>query len=135
MVRIILGVIVGFVVWTILWLGSDKVLMSLSPAWYGSHQLTFEGALMTGTGFTPDPTILLIHIVRASIISIMSGFIAAMVAGENRKTPLALGVVLLLVGVAVEAMAWNYLPIWYHLIFLVLIIPMTLLGGRMKQTA
>jgi hypothetical protein len=46
-----------------------------------------------------------------------------------------LGVLLLAFGLMVEVMAWNYLPIWYHLIFLVLLIPFTVLGGKVKQTA
>ncbi|HVF30446.1 MAG TPA: hypothetical protein VNA22_05720 [Pyrinomonadaceae bacterium] len=135
MLRIILGIIVGFVVWTVLWLGSDQALISFSPQWYGVHQHTFEAALMMGSPFTPDTTILFMHLFRAVIITIMAGFLAAVVAGENRKTPVFLGVLLLVAGIAVEAMAWSYLPIWYHLIFLALLIPMSILGGKMKQTA
>jgi hypothetical protein len=79
-------------------------------------------------------TILLMHLGRAAIITIMAGFIAAVVAGENRKTPIALGVLLLIFGAAVQAYAWSYIPIWYHIIFLGLLIPLTILGGKMKQT-
>ena len=135
MLRIILGIVAGFIAWSILWVGSDQVLMSFSPDWYGKHQFTFQAAMVNKTDFVPDTTILLMHLVRAAIISIMAGFLAAMVAGENRKTPLGLGVLLLLFGIAVQAMAWSYLPIWYHLLFLLLLIPLTILGGRMKQTA
>jgi hypothetical protein len=135
MLRIILGVVVGFIAWSIVWVGSDQALISFSPAWYGAHQLGFQTAMFNQQPFTADTTILLMHIFRSVIISIMAGFIAAVVAGENRKSPLALGVVLLLFGIAVQAMAWSYLPIWYHLIFLLLLIPMTILGGKMKQTA
>jgi uncharacterized membrane protein YeaQ/YmgE (transglycosylase-associated protein family) len=132
MVRIILGVIVGFVAWTILWLGSDQVLMRLSPGWYGAHQLALEKAIFNGTEFTADTTILAIHIFRSIIITVIAGFLAAYVAAENKRSTLILGVVLLLVGVMFQMMVWNYLPIWYHLIFLALLIPMTILGGRAK---
>jgi hypothetical protein len=63
----------------------------------------------------------------------MAGFIAAVVSGENKRSPLALGVLLLLFGAMVEAMAWSYLPLWYHLLFLALLIPMAVLGGKMKS--
>ena len=56
MVRIILGVVVGFIVWSILWIGSDQVLISLSPQWYGSHQYGFEDAMNNGKPFAPDST-------------------------------------------------------------------------------
>ena len=134
MLRIILGVIAGFIAWSILWVGSDQLLILFSPGWYGDHQDGFQAALVNGTPFTADNTILLMHLGRAAIISIMAGFIAALVAGENRRTPLALGVLLLLFGIGVQAMAWNYIPIWYHVIFLGLLLPLTILGGRMKQT-
>lgn len=135
MLKIVLGVIAGFVAWSVIWVGSDQVLMMASPNWYGAHQLGFEFAMGTGSPFTPDSTILMMHLVRAAVVSIMSGFLAAFVAGENRITPLALGIILLIVGVGVEAYAWNYLPIWYHVVFLLLLVPMTVLGGKLKTAS
>ncbi|MEO8650404.1 MAG: hypothetical protein ABI539_14665, partial [Acidobacteriota bacterium] len=75
MVRIVLGVIVGFLVWSILWVGSDQVLMSLWPDWYGAHQLAFERAMSNKEPFVPDLTILMMHLVRSIIVSLISGFI------------------------------------------------------------
>lgn len=135
MLRIVLGVIAGFVAWSILWVGSDQALMSLSPDWYGAHQHAFAGAMTNKTPFMPDSTILLMHLFRAAIITIIAGFLVAVVATENRKAPLALGILLLVVGIMFEAMAWSYLPVWYHLAFLVILIPLTVIGGRIKQTA
>ena len=132
-VRIILGVIVGFVVWSVLWLGSDQVLINLSTGWYGRHQYAFEDAMLNQSPFTPDDTILFMHLIRAIVISITAGFLAAFVAGENRKAPLGLGVLLLLFGAGVEAYAWNYLPLWYHAIFLLLLIPMSVIGGGLRS--
>jgi hypothetical protein len=133
MARIILAVIVGFFAWSVMWIGSDQVLIMLSPGWYGAHQLGFAQAMEVGSPFTADATILAMHIVRAIIISLLSGYLAAVIAGENRKAPLWLGVALLLFGLAVEIAAWNYAPAWYHLIFLALLIPVTVLGGRLKS--
>ena len=135
MLRVILGVIAGFIAWSILWVGSDQLLMSLNPGWYGAHQEAFQKAVFNKTEFTPDSTILLMHLVRAVIITLMSGFLAAYIARGNRNAPLGLGILLLLFGIMVQAMAWSYLPIWYHLIFLGLLIPMSILGGRLKRTA
>lgn len=135
MLKIVLGVVVGFVAWSVLWLGSDQLLIMASPGWYGVHQTSFEFAMGVGQPFTPDLTILIMHLVRAAIISIMAGFLAAFVANENRKTPFVLGILLLAFGLMVQIMAWSYLPIWYHLVFLGMLIPLTVLGGKMKQIA
>jgi uncharacterized membrane protein YeaQ/YmgE (transglycosylase-associated protein family) len=133
MLKIVLGVIAGFVAWSILWVGSDQLLMTASPNWYGAHQLKFALAMANKELFQADATILMMHIVRSIIISIMAGFLAAFIAGENRRAPLILGVLLLLFGLMVEVMVWSYLPVWYHLIFLALLVPMTVLGGKFKK--
>lgn len=135
MLKIVLGVVAGFVAWSILWVGSDQVLMMASPNWYGAHQLGFEKALTNQEPFSADSTILIMHLFRNAIISIMSGFLAAFVAGENKRSPLGLGIILLIVGVLVEAMAWNYAPAWYHIAFVVLLVPMTIIGGKLKQAS
>jgi hypothetical protein len=135
MLRVILGIVAGFIAWSILWIGSDQLLRMLSPDWYAIHQAAFEKAVFNKTEFTPDNTILILHLVRSVIISIMSGFLAAVIAKGNRNAPLGLGILLLAVGILFQVMVWSYLPVWYHLAFLALLIPMTILGGRLKKTA
>lgn len=135
MLRIVLGVIAGFIAWSILWVGSDQLLQTFSPGWYGAHQDRVALAVVNGESFTSDTTILIIGLVRSAITSIMAGFIAAVVAGENRRSPLILGIILVIVGIAVQVHLWNVFPIWFHVIFWLMLIPLTILGGRMKQTA
>lgn len=134
MLKLILGVIVGFIVWSALWLGSDFFLQSISPTWFGAQKEAMALALTNGDSYRPDTTVLLIDLLRSGIASIMSGFIAAMIAGENRRSPLILGIVLLIVGVLVQQHVWNLMPVWYHLSFLLLLIPLTIVGGKMKQS-
>ena len=131
--RIILGIVVGFIAWSILWVGSDQLMITYIP-WYGQHQIAFERALVNNEAFTASNTILIMHIFRSVIISLVSGYLAALVAGENRRSPLWLGILLLLFGVFVQAMAFKYLPIWYHILFLALLIPVTMIGGKLRRT-
>ena len=133
MVRIIFGVIAGFFAWAIVWLGSEKVLSTIWPA-FGAHQVAFQAAVEHGSQFTADATFLLIHIVLASIVSVMSGFLAALIAGENKRAPLVLGFLLVAFGLLKVVMSWPYVPIWYHVIFTAVLIPMTIIGGRLKTT-
>ncbi|NOT47932.1 MAG: hypothetical protein HOP17_09330 [Acidobacteria bacterium] len=133
MIRIILGVIVGFVVWSILWVGSDQVLINASKDWYGAHQFGLEKAMYNGEPFVADTTILIVGLLRSVIFSLMAGFLAAFIANENSKAPFALGVVLLLVGIGVQVAVWKYIPIWYHFLFLFLLIPVTVAGGRLRS--
>ena len=135
MVRIVLGVIAGFFAWAIAWFGGEKILSAIWPEGFGAHQRAFEEAITNGGQFTADTTLLLTHIVLGSIVSVMSGFLAALVAGENRRAPLVLGLLLLALGVLKMVLSWPYVPIWYHVIFTALLIPMAILGGKLKATA
>ncbi len=135
MLKIVLGVIAGFVAWSVLWAGSDQVLVMASPGWYGIHQDDAYLALQNGESFSADTTIMLIRLAVAAIATIMSGFLAAFVAGENRRAPFALGILLLIVGIAVQASAWNVMPIWFHVIFLALLLPLSILGGKLKTAS
>ena len=85
MLRVILGIVAGFIAWSILWVGSDQFLSMLSPAWYGAHQAAFEKAIVNKTEFTPDSTIMIMSLVRSALISIMAGFLAAVIAKGNRN--------------------------------------------------
>ncbi len=130
MLRIVLGVVAGFIAWSIVWVGSEKVLSAIWPEWYGAHQLAFEAAVAKGGQFTADTTILLMNIVRGSIVSVMSGFLAARIAGEHKRSPLILGVLLVAFGLLIVFLSWSYVPVWYHIIFTALLIPMTIVGGK-----
>jgi uncharacterized membrane protein YeaQ/YmgE (transglycosylase-associated protein family) len=120
MLRIILGVIVGFVVWSILWVGVDPILRMVWTDYDESVKaMTFSS------------TMLIVPLILSAIVSIISGFIAALIAKENSKSPLILGILLLIVGIFVQISVWDKIPLWYNLAFWILLIPMTVLGGRL----
>jgi hypothetical protein len=133
MARIVLGVIAGFFAWLIAWVGSEKILSAIWPESYGANQRAFEAALTNGGPFTADTTLLLIQIVLGSIVSVMSGFLAARIAGENKRAPLILGFLLLALGLLKAGLSWPYVPLWFHVIFTALLIPMTMIGGRSSR--
>jgi hypothetical protein len=130
MLRIILGVIAGFFAWMIVWFGGEKILSAIWPD-FGVHQAAFQAAIENGGQFTADTTILLTHIVLASIVSVVSGVLAALVAGENKRAPLVLGFLLLALGLLKAVMSWPYVPVWYHVIFTAILLPMAIVGGKL----
>ncbi len=135
MVRIVLGVIAGFFAWALVWFGSEKILSAIWPDWFGAHQVAFQAAIEHGGQFTADTTILLMHIVLGSIVSVLSGFLAALIAGENKRAPLILAILLLAFGLLKVVMSWPYVPIWYQVVFTAILLPMTIVGGRLKTGA
>jgi hypothetical protein len=136
MVRIILGVIVGFIVWSIVWVGGEALLASLSPDWLGKHSLDAQKALAAGTPLesASDAGIAAINLIRSFVTSLIGGYMAALVAGEYKRSTMALGIILLIVGVMVEYMFWNLAPAWYHVLFVLGLLPLTILGGRIRRS-
>jgi hypothetical protein len=133
MVRIILGVIVGFIVWSIVWVGGQATMVALSPDWIGAYIAAAERSVADGSPFTPVASIAAINLIRSLLTSFIAGYMAALVAGEYKRSTMALGVILVIVGVAVEFLYWNVAPAWYHIIFVLALIPMTILGGRLRR--
>jgi hypothetical protein len=130
MLRIVLGVVAGFIAWMILWVGIEKIISAIWPA-FGVHQKAFEEAIKNGGQFTADTSALLTHIVLGSIVSVIAGALAALVAGENSRAPLFVGILLLAMGILKAYMSWPYVPIWYHIIFTLLLLPLAIVGGKL----
>jgi hypothetical protein len=130
MLRIVLGVIAGLISWLIVWIGTEKILSAIWPA-FGVHQKAFEEAIKNGGEFTSNSTMLLTHVVTGSIVSLMAGALAALVAGENSRAPLLAGILLLALGILKAVMSWQHVPIWYHIIFTAVLLPMAVVGGKL----
>jgi hypothetical protein len=52
-------------------------------------------------------------------------------ASEPLRHAAILAVIQLALGILFETSAWDLTPIWYHLVFLALIVPATVYGGRL----
>ena len=130
MLRIILGVVGGFISWIILWVVSEKIISAIWPA-FGEHQRAFTEVIKNGGQFTADTGALLTHIVLGSIVSVLAGALAALIAGENSRAPLFAGCLLLAMGLMKAYMSWPYVPIWYHIIFTAMLLPLAILGGKL----
>jgi hypothetical protein len=128
--RIVLGVIAGFIAWLVVWIGSEKILSAIWPA-FGANQKAFEEAVRNGGEYTADTTMLLTHLVLGSVVSVMAGIFAALIARENTSAPLVVGILLLALGLLKAFMSWRYAPIWYHVIFTAILLPMAVIGGRL----
>jgi hypothetical protein len=116
-----LGVITGFILWSVLWLCLNQALLALGVL---SPSMTQP---------LSDPKVLLPLLIGSVVISLISGYVTAMITGEPSTLSAAvLGVLLLLTGVYFQMKMWNLIPLWYNLLFLVLLIPMTFAGARVR---
>lgn len=119
MVRAIVSVIVGYALWTALWLGGNALLF---PA-------VADAASKGERVDRPGP---LVGLLALSVgCSLAAGAAAGALAGRGRPVLILAGL-LLLTGVGVQASVWSRMPVWYHLPFLALLVPATLAGARLS---
>lgn len=135
MLRIALAVIAGFFAWLIVWVGNELALSALWPQWFGAQQRAFQAALENGDEFKPETSFLLTQVVCGALVSILSGFLTALIAGEHKRSELILGLLLTVLGLLKAGLSWPYVPLWYHLSFTAMLMPMTMLRGRLKNAA
>jgi hypothetical protein len=66
------------------------------------------------------------------LATIAAGALAAYVARSTRSA-LTTGLVLLVLFVPQHIMLWTKFPVWYHLTFLLSLVPVTYLGGKLAS--
>ena len=121
MVRSILSVVTGVVVWGVLWVGTGFGLHAAMP-----DRLTED---MT----TRDPVPLVIFLGVSIILSVLAGYLCATIAGRKMLLHVTvLGILQLLIGIMFQSGVWDAMPLWYHLSFLAMVIPGHLAGGWMR---
>jgi hypothetical protein len=72
----------------------------------------------------------LARLALAAIASLTAGAVAAWIAANEPRAPWIAGVILLLVFLPTHVRLWHSFPLWYHMTFLVTLVPLVLLGAR-----
>lgn len=74
-------------------------------------------------------TMMIARLLLGAAATLAGGFAMGWMVPGRRLAPLALGGLLLLVFIPGHAMLWDKFPLWYHLVFLSLLLPLTWLGA------
>lgn len=118
MMRAVLAVVVGYVWWTAVWLAGNSVFFGEAADVVGAGEpYTEAGPLVGALGLS-------------MACSLMAGMVAGML-GKSQRLVSILAIVLLVTGIGVQASVWSLMPLWYHLVFLALLVPATRLGGKL----
>jgi hypothetical protein len=73
------------------------------------------------------------RLVLGAISSLSAGFVAAWIEKGRMRAATLTGVVLLGLFVPGHYRLWDKFPVWYHLTFLVSLLPLTLLGAALNH--
>ena len=121
MIRTVAAVIAGNFIWTGLWLGLNALLR-------------MQGMLPAeSTQRVEAPAPLGVLLLASVVFSIAVGWITTAIAGGNTYwAAIILAVIQLALGIFFQSQAWHLMPIWYHVPFLLLVVPATLLGAWLR---
>lgn len=114
------AVFAGFAAWSLLWIAGNAAARSVWPDAFDSTGMTTDNGLLVG------------FLIYSVVLSVVSGLLTGSVAGRSRIAHGSVtGLLLLVVGIGVQSSIWDAMPLWYHLPFLVAILPATLIGARL----
>lgn len=120
--RMIGAVVAGAVLWAVLWLGLNAVLPSVLP-----------DTVVPGRPLDDVP-VLAFLILYSAVLSVLAGYTTAAVGRDRAGMAVkVLAGLQLVFGIIAETANWDLLPVWYHLVFLALIVPATLFGGNLRR--
>jgi hypothetical protein len=73
------------------------------------------------------------RLLMAVVTSLVAGAVTSWISPSSRWAPLLVGSVVLAMFVPVHIAIWSKFPVWYHLTFLLTIIPAVLLGALLPR--
>ena len=122
MLRAILGIVAGLVVWTVVaTLGN----LLMRYAWPGYAEV--EAAMKFTTA------IMLGRLLLGAVASLAAGFVAAWIVRRRSKAIPLLGLILLAAFIPAHYRLWGSFPAWYHVAFLLSLVVMTPLGALLYR--
>ena len=68
-----------------------------------------------------------------AVSTLAGGFVAGYVCDRHRGTVLVTGAFLLLLFLPVHYALWSKFPVWYHLVFLGSLVPLTWAGAELRK--
>jgi hypothetical protein len=121
MQRSILAVVVGLVTWFIVGTLLNLIVRHTIDGYaVAEHTLEFTLSMK------------LARLVLAALASLAAGVACRRVAPGDPRPAWVTGVLLLALFLPVHVGLWHRFPLWYHLTFLLTLIPLVLLGARLR---
>src|SRR5215470_6014835 len=123
MKRSIFAVIAGLIAWLLVASLLNRALRLLLAGYVAAEpKMTFTLPMMAW------------RLTLAVIASLVAGAVAGAIAPSGRRMPWVLGATLLASFLPEHVMIWHLFPVWYHLTFLITLVPLIVLGARVTQT-
>jgi hypothetical protein len=121
LVRATLSVIAGLVVWVLVVTLAGFVMRAAWPSYAA-----------VADAMTLTLPMMIVRLAIGAVATFATGLTASAIARQSMVPPLAAGILLLLAFIPQHVMIWEKFPVWYHLTFLLSLVPLASAGGRLK---
>ena len=122
MIRAILAFIVGLAVWVLVASLLNRGLrLGLEGYAAAEPQMMFTHGMMAA------------RLVLDALASLAAGAVTGAIAPSSTRLSWVLAAFLLAVFIPVHVQLWGKFPVWYHLVFLVTLVPLVLLGATLTR--
>jgi hypothetical protein len=116
--RGILGVIAGLAVWIAIAGVAGPTMRSVWPEYASvADAMTFTLPMMFA------------RLAIGALATLGAGWVTAIIARRSMLARVITGLLLVVVFVPQHIMLWNKFPVWYHMTFLISLVPLAYLGG------
>jgi hypothetical protein len=124
MIKMIAGIVAGLIAWIIVATIGNLMFRVAWPGYAEAEiSMMFTLAMMVA------------RLLLGTLSSLCAGFVVAWITKRNGMGAKVLGIVVTAMFFPVHYLLWDKFPIWYHVIFLASLFPLTLLGARLAQRA
>ena len=124
MTRAVLAVVAGLVAWIAVVAVAGLIMRSSWPAYARvADAMTFTLPMM------------LARLSIGALATLAAGWVTAAIAPRPMLVRLMPGLILLAAFIPQHIALWNNFPVWYHLTFLLSLVPLTYLGGASRSAA
>jgi hypothetical protein len=120
--RTALGVVVGLAVWVAIATVAGMIMRAAWPE-YAS----------VADAMTFTPPMMFSRLAIGALATLAAGLVTTIVAPRSILARLLTGALLLVMFIPQHIMLWDTFPVWYHLTFLVSLVPLTYVGGKIAE--
>jgi hypothetical protein len=122
--RTVGSILAGLVAWVMIVTLLNFGLRGLIPGYHAAEAtLVFTSAMKAG------------RLIEAALTSLAAGAVVRLIAPSSRWAPWIAGLILLALFLPEHVKLWNKFPVWYHLTFLVSLVPLFGIGAALMPNA
>ncbi len=122
--RTVASIVAGLVSWAVVVTILNFGLRAALPG-YHAAEATLQFTMVMTIG----------RLTEAAIASLAAGAVVAWIEPARKWAPWLVGLIVLAMFLPVHVKLWNMFPAWYHLFFLVPLVPLVVLGGALLRTS